>query len=526
MPAELLPTGVGTYTEWGETSPAAQPHWQMVDDPTTDDTTYVFDNTFSGTERDTYIHGGLPGSYSGGLITHVAVEVTARMSNANQNNVRAFIRSNGVDAESPIFTLTQSFLPYRGIWKRDPATGLPWTRQGIAALQFGMRNAMGGVGGAVQVTRVVLLVYFGEEGQQEGLTVVRLRSPFPPHETVLELLPTNVVYGNGLMRENAASFSLSRTDPNINSFGHMLHPDGPAPMYTIERPDGLHPYVGFLFAYDADAEDPEVHFTLRDHAWRFRAARTKRGGTASGSLGGLLPSIIHEIDQRTAPPLFVNVQRIKGGPSFVYDFRAQSGLDFLTQVAQFTGWEWHFNYGVTPGRVTTSLEFEPMVGSDRRDEVVLQEGLNLKKAHYSLNYENGIAEAYVVGGDGDFNERSAVSARATGGATDATPRTVGKTRRRGMGGTRILIDRQMSGPDALKQAAFRLHESPEYGTERFGLVIVEDALDMKKVNVGDVVTVRLNQTDLAMPLEREARIVQIGFDPQKKEHAITTAEIL
>ena len=132
----LRPTANGTYLEWGELWGSGTTHWDRVADVTADDSgSYIMDNTWNGTERDAF-------QLSDTSFTSInSVEVVARaarITTNDNNNVRLFIRSGTVDAESPVKMLSTSWDEVSQVWTTDPATGGPWTQAAVNAVQ-GMR---------------------------------------------------------------------------------------------------------------------------------------------------------------------------------------------------------------------------------------------------------------------------------------------------------------------------------------------------------------------------------------------------
>lgn len=158
MPQTLRPTANGTYQEWGEMWGSGTTHWDRVAEVNADDLdSYLMDNTWNGTERDSYQLSDT----TFGTISYVDVTVRAfRITqSAPNNNVKLFIRSGTTDAESAVMTLSGSWTNVTQRWTTDPATGAAWTQAAVNALQAGMRNAMSGSGGGgVAVTQVYVSV--------------------------------------------------------------------------------------------------------------------------------------------------------------------------------------------------------------------------------------------------------------------------------------------------------------------------------------------------------------------------------
>ncbi|HEY7878793.1 MAG TPA: hypothetical protein VIC55_11230 [Gemmatimonadaceae bacterium] len=158
----LRPTGAGTYTEWGEMFGSGTTHWDRVDDVAPDDTgSYIMDNTWSGTERDSY---QLSDTSLSSISSVEVVARAARITTNDNNDVKLFIHSGSVDAESVAKPLSMSWGEVSNVWTTDPATSGPWTQSAVNALQAGVRDAMGGGGGGgVGVTQVYVIVTQGSQ---------------------------------------------------------------------------------------------------------------------------------------------------------------------------------------------------------------------------------------------------------------------------------------------------------------------------------------------------------------------------
>ena len=100
----------------------------------------------------------------GGPIGPIQVFVrAARVGPDGNNNIKVFIRSGGVDAESSVKTLSSSWGYVSETWTNDPATGGAWTPAAVNALEAGVRNAMGpSGGGGVAVTQVYVVTGGGQ----------------------------------------------------------------------------------------------------------------------------------------------------------------------------------------------------------------------------------------------------------------------------------------------------------------------------------------------------------------------------
>ena len=198
-PRIIRPNGAGTYAEFGEQTPNdGTPHWQLVDEESSDgDTTRLFDNSWSGTERESY---NLEASLlpAGSAITKITVHVVAKAEAgdpAGANALKHFIRSGTTDSESSAFTLTTSYAEYTHDWTTDPATGSAWTKSAVDALEAGFRNAMpSSVPWGVAVTQVWVEVFFENGNRQATPTTASLTaSRFAPTVTTPRLVTPGVL---------------------------------------------------------------------------------------------------------------------------------------------------------------------------------------------------------------------------------------------------------------------------------------------------------------------------------------------
>ncbi len=358
------------------------------------------------------------------------------------------------------------------------------------------------------------------------LTVVKLRAPEPPHAEIATLLPTALTYGRMLMRRNTASFRLSRKDAAWTDWAGLLVPDGAPPMFTIERADGLHTWAGFLTRVNMRRTDTDVEFQLADHAWRLEHARAQKSGTVTGAGGDVLVSALREMDQRGEPPLYIDVAGVTGGPDIDYTFRADQGLDLLNKIAGACDYEWGWAHQVSAGGVRTQLIWTERIGQDRRGDVVLKEDRDLTDVQYALDYGAAIASAVVVGGTGAFGARPAVSVSKTGASSaGVSGRALTASAPFGLGGSRVLIEQQVTDPAALFAAAQRMHAAPQALARTIAFSVYEPAVDMARLGVGDIVSTSLAATRPGMPIAPDVRILGINYEPATSVHKIT-AEVV
>jgi hypothetical protein len=163
----LRPIAAGTYTEWGESSPdVGSAHWQHVDEAVADEAaTYVQDNTWSGVEKDTFLHepSQLPsGATIDGVDVCIRVRQTDNDGTLEDNGVRILIRSSSGEAEHlAAAQLPRTWSTYCKTWPTDPTTSTPWTVASVDALEIGAQNAMSpGSTDGVRLTQVWMEVRY------------------------------------------------------------------------------------------------------------------------------------------------------------------------------------------------------------------------------------------------------------------------------------------------------------------------------------------------------------------------------
>jgi hypothetical protein len=160
----IVPTGVGTTTEW---SPSAGANWQCVDEIPASDADY---NTASGWyKKDTYVAGNMSGSINS--IKCVQVQSRARfLSFANPTNI--VVRSGGGDYLSAGIDLGSIWKSYFNIWETNPADSAAWEEADVNAVEIGVKNAHGNTILSSQVIAQVEWVEApaGWTGKMSGVT--------------------------------------------------------------------------------------------------------------------------------------------------------------------------------------------------------------------------------------------------------------------------------------------------------------------------------------------------------------------
>lgn len=162
----LRPNGAGTYTEWGESFPGVGgAHWQNVDDEVPDEAvSYLQDNTWSGVERDTFVHPAsllAPETTIGGVEVCLRARQTDNDGTLEDNGVAILIRGASGEAERLVAPqLTSTWTTYCTTWTANPTTFAPWTVADVDALEIGARNAMSpGSTDGVRVTQMWMIVH-------------------------------------------------------------------------------------------------------------------------------------------------------------------------------------------------------------------------------------------------------------------------------------------------------------------------------------------------------------------------------
>lgn len=352
-------------------------------------------------------------------------------------------------------------------------------------------------------------------------TFVRFRSPFPPHEEVVQSRPANISYGFAIMERGTGSFRIPRSDPNIASFGGSMSLGA---FVTIERSDGLFPWAGYVTRRRASDVEPDVEFTCQDVASALLGrTRTRIDSTPmQGASGDIINTLFREAAARAEPPLMLSLD-IEAGPATNYTPKADNFLDFLDEMASVTGWEWYIRTEIVGGVVDNTLVWRGPIGEDVRNEAVWESsadssGSSFERIEYVQDAEGYIGTSLVIGGEGDFAARTAVAVSQTGRGTDrdVQQRFIGTTEDEppspALAGTEVALIRSVTDVDALFEYAAGLHKSPKNIREHFSGTLVESRIDLDFVGVGNIVTIRLDGVDLGSSLTRIVRVRGLQFN--------------
>ena len=354
-----------------------------------------------------------------------------------------------------------------------------------------------------------------------ALPILKVRKATPPHEVLVTTIPASPRYGFMTSRPNTADFSIPAIAPNTDAIQSQAFEIGA--MISIERTDGVLPWVGFIESSDAVAGASAVKFTARDHIGAlFARGRTpKTWAERETSSGTHIKDILAEAESRAEPPLMVQLDVANGGPSVNYKPEAEDLHEFLDTMAEMTGWEWGLRH-IVGAEVITTLVWAGMIGTDRHNTIIWEEGRHFAKARLRRSAEGYVGTAIAVGGTGVFSGRTAAAVSTTGETYDGiATRTVASGPVRlpsspSLSGTRVLVQRQVTNVEALDAAAVRMHDSPDHVREQISFSLVEGELDMTyPPTPGDVVTVRFGDILLGQSVTRLVRLMAIQVRPQE-----------
>lgn len=349
------------------------------------------------------------------------------------------------------------------------------------------------------------------------VVTVRLRSPFAPHQVLAETHATRMRYGFAIGREGRASFPISRADPNLTDLSYLFQL---GVMVSLERSDGLLPWVGFVTDRRLGLSDPHAGFVAQDHYGAiFKQARTaKQQDERTLSSGDLIKEILQEVDARGLPPLDVDFNaNVTGGPRISYTPKAERLSSFLTKMARMCDCEWGLTYSVAPASASASLTWQHRLGHEHTG-VTFEEGRHFEDARLEQRADGHIAAGIAIGSSGTFGARPAVEVNEQG---RASPGVEGRrasiapiASSPALMGTRVIVEPQVSGTDSLALAAERALEAPDGVREDLTFGLVESEIDMKELELGGTYRVRFAGLDLGLGYQRRIRIkaMSLGED--------------
>lgn len=353
------------------------------------------------------------------------------------------------------------------------------------------------------------------------IPVVRFRNPFAPHEALLNIDVAQCAYGFMRNRPQSASFKISRANSNLDNYGHLI---AAGAMVSIERSDGYWPWIGYVTEMIDAPDDPYISIVLRDHTFLLEQSRTAWGGSFAGSSGRLIRETLSEINARGEPPLMLDLSQLPdNGPRVTWEYKADKGLSFLQRVQTITGWEWALRPSLSDKRVIVQMVWAERIGADRREAVRWEEGRHIVQVRYGQRASGFVRAALVSGGSGDFAGLVAVQASERP-VPDVESFSHGLRRETdvpdspALRGTLTYHEHQVTDLDSLRAGAVQLLQAPDNAAETLSFSLVESAIDMSQLGIGDIVTVQTQNT--ARRLRRVVRVIAVQLNPDTEVHSV------
>lgn len=359
---------------------------------------------------------------------------------------------------------------------------------------------------------------------------VEVREPYPPHAKLFEFdSGEGGAYGFKVSGEGSANFFLSRADAAVARMADVMPGrKRVGPFVTIRRADRLWTWAGWIAKYSADRAGTTYGYMARDASCILKNARAAKSGTVSGSAGNVLLAVMNEIAMRSGLPF--SLERVtNGGPYIDYSPNARNGLAVLNDLAKHANYEWWFDIEVTANGVTQYLRFEERMGYDRRTDVIWNEGQQLNVGEYTQDADGYDSEVLVVGGEGSFAGRTAVTINRESNNVEqlddvaALPTTaplLSDGTSPILEGSNVIVSRGVTNIVALKNAGYYRADTPEEYGESLTGEVVEASTDMEAWGVGDFITVKMIDTDLGLPQVIPVRIIGVNFKPDTGLHSL------
>ena len=296
-------------------------------------------------------------------------------------------------------------------------------------------------------------------------------------------------------------------------------------MVSIERDDGLFPWVGMVTRRTFQAGAPTIQFELKDHAGGlFARAFTPENfisvffNNREGEFGGLVAIIeylqgdaatkirlvLEEIDKRQSPPLLITYDLASGGPIIHYVPQAVSMVDYLVGMHELTNWEWALHHTLTFASLDTQLLWRERIGQDLREQVSWEENHHFHGLTFTQDASKFVETAIVIGAAKDEESEPPI-------ATSVRDRTNLPPVLRG---TVLEIELRTSDQETLQTEADRLRDDPTNRGEHVSFSLVESEIDVTGTdspNPGDIVRIRF--TDATVLRTRLVRILGTQHTP-------------
>jgi len=348
-----------------------------------------------------------------------------------------------------------------------------------------------------------------------ALSNVTFRDPFPPHSAIAVVEAQNIKYGRLLMAPSTASFDVRINDSGLVTLSHQF-----GAMVSIERDDGLFPWVGMVTKRVFSVGASTIQFELKDHAAGLfaRAFTPENFVNLLFAFGGLIEIsnyitgdaatkirlVLDEIDKKQSPPLLVNLDLASGGPIVIYLPQSVSILDFLIGMHELTNWEWGLNHTLSFDSLDTQLLWRERIGQDLRRQVSWEENLHFHSLTFTQDAAKFVETATVIGAaKDDESEPPIETAVCDRGELPPVLR-----------GSVLEIELRTSDKETLKAEAERLCDDPTNRGEHVSFSVVEseiDAAGTDSPNPGDIVRIRF--TDATVLRTRLVRILGTQHTP-------------
>lgn len=345
---------------------------------------------------------------------------------------------------------------------------------------------------------------------------LHIRNPWRPHQTLLQTaLPPGLRYGFILGEPSSFTLEISRGDPHVADQPYAFRFGA---MVSLERDDGLLPWVGYITESDESSKNPTARFTCQDHAGAlFAISKTPRDWLEqTGAAGNTLRSVFHYVDDRALPPLMVDIGTdMRGGPSVAITPRAESFLQFLNMITEGAGYEWGLYHSVLQASVRTTLEWRERLGQDRRASTVFADS-TYADAQVQRSASGYLAAAMAVGGSGTFSARPAGEVTSQGLSEQGIVREAAGALAPAMdspifAGTRVITRQSVTGTEGLTQAARAQFRSVREIRERVSLQLVESRIQVSEIELGSYYGVEFADLNLGLGHERVVRCIGLGL---------------
>lgn len=350
------------------------------------------------------------------------------------------------------------------------------------------------------------------------LPTVNLREPFPPYRVRGVVEPNDLVYGFMINDGTATRFDVSRADPNAAEMFAL------GSRITVERVDGLHLWDGFITTAQHRLESSVTTLTCKDlHGSLFSRARTAKAWPEQvAASGALIQRVFAEANARGEPPLLCAPPSAGDGPVVPYTPRAESIADFLRTMVEFAGWEWEIVTEIERLGIGSRLRWTEKLGRDLSFGTTFEQGVHFTAATLTEEADAFLSSALAVGGTGVFSSRDAAQANVEGrgdSSIDGYPSGQPAPSSPALAGTRVIVDQQVTGSAAMRAAALRQHDTPEYVREALTLTLYEGddadgitSVDMSVIGLGNWYRLRFDDLAMGQTYDRRARLIAYSIN--------------